>query len=173
MVVLSSTIQPCTQNDILSRTKNKEDTSDTDCLSNEAEQYISYKSKSSAKIRNLSNQKPNPALKTKKEITNINITNSQNTKRIHVQPSEQLFPKRWPLSNLNRTKINLNIQKMKRHRNSDTKKQATENHNNTTALERSVIISWGLKLVSHAQPHPQFLNWYKQLVGCLFRMITL
>ena len=39
----------------------------------------------------------------KREITNI--TNSQNTKRTYGQPSEQLFPKRWPLSNRNRTKI--------------------------------------------------------------------
>ena len=52
--------------------------------------------------------------KQKREITNI--TNSQNTKRTYDQPSEQLFPKRWPLSNRNRTKNN-----MKRHRNSDTK----------------------------------------------------
>ena len=33
----------------------------------------------------------------KREINNI--TNSQNTKRKYGQPSEQLFPKRWPLSN--------------------------------------------------------------------------
>ena len=38
--------------------------------------------------------------KLKREITNI--TNSQNTKRTYGQPSEQLFPKRWPLSNRNR-----------------------------------------------------------------------
>ena len=38
----------------------------------------------------------------KREITKI--TNSQNIKRIYGQPSEQLFSKRWPLSNLNRTK---------------------------------------------------------------------
>ena len=37
--------------------------------------------------------------KPKREITNI--TNSQNTKRTCGQPSEQLFPKRWPLSNRN------------------------------------------------------------------------
>ena len=37
------------------------------------------------------------------------------------QPSEQLFPKRWPLSNRNRTKNNMNTPKVKRHRNSDTK----------------------------------------------------
>ena len=33
----------------------------------------------------------------KREITNI--TSSQSTKRTYGQPSEQLFPKRWPHSN--------------------------------------------------------------------------
>ena len=56
--------------------------------------------------------------KPKREITNI--TNSQNTKRTHGQPSEQLFPKRWPLSNRNRMKNNMNTIKVKRHRNSMT-----------------------------------------------------
>ena len=41
--------------------------------------------------------------KTKREKTNI--TNSQNTERTHGQPSDQLFPKRWPLSHRNRTKV--------------------------------------------------------------------
>ena len=42
--------------------------------------------------------------KPKREITNI--TNNQKKKKItYGQPSEQLFPKRWPLSNGNRTKI--------------------------------------------------------------------
>ena len=71
--------------------------------------------------------------KSKREITNI--TNSQKTKITYGQPSEQLFPKRWPLSNRNRTKNNINTRKVKRHRNSNTKKQVTENHNKTTALE--------------------------------------
>ena len=44
--------------------------------------------------------------KPKWEITSI--TNSQNTKRTYGQPSEQLFPKRWPLNNQNRTKKDLN-----------------------------------------------------------------
>ena len=35
------------------------------------------------------------------------ITNRQNTKRTYGQPSEQLFPKRWSLSNRNRTKNNM------------------------------------------------------------------
>ena len=34
--------------------------------------------------------------KPNQEITKI--TNSQNTKRTNGQPTEQLFPKRWPLS---------------------------------------------------------------------------
>ena len=54
--------------------------------------------------------------KPKREITKI--TNSQNTKRSYGQPSEQLFPKSWPLSNPNRTKNNMNTRKVKRHRNS-------------------------------------------------------
>ena len=58
--------------------------------------------------------------KPKREITKI--TNSQNTKRrTYGQPSEKLLPKRWPLSNPNRTKNNMNTRKLKRHRNSDTK----------------------------------------------------
>ena len=44
--------------------------------------------------------------KPKREITKI--TNGQNTKRTYGQPSEQLFPKRWPLSSPNRTKNNMN-----------------------------------------------------------------
>ena len=47
-------------------------------------------------------------LLSKREITKI--TNSQNTKRTHGQPNEQLFPERWPPSNPNRTK-----HKEKRH----------------------------------------------------------
>ena len=43
------------------------------------------------------------------------------TKRTYSQPSEQLFPKRWSLSNPNRTKSNLNTHKVRRHRNSVTK----------------------------------------------------
>ena len=57
--------------------------------------------------------------KPKREITNI--TNSQNIKITYCQPSEQLFPKRWPRSNRNRTKNNMNTRKVKRQRNSDTK----------------------------------------------------
>ena len=57
--------------------------------------------------------------KPKREISDI--TNNHNTKRTYGQPSEQLFPKRWPFSNRNRTKNNMNTHKVKRHRNSDTK----------------------------------------------------
>ena len=42
----------------------------------------------------------------KREITKI--TNSQNTKRTYGQPSEQLFPKKWPLSNPARAENNMN-----------------------------------------------------------------
>ena len=57
--------------------------------------------------------------KPKRVITNI--TNSQNTKITYGKPSEQLFPKRWPLGNRNRTKINMNTRRAKRHQ-----KQVTE-----------------------------------------------
>ena len=57
--------------------------------------------------------------KPKRKITNI--SNSQITKRTYGQPSEQLFPKRWPLSNRNRTKNNMNTHEVNSHRNSNTK----------------------------------------------------
>ena len=65
----------------------------------------------------------------KREITKIII--SQNRERSFGQ--RQLFSKRWPLSNQNRTKDNMNTRKVKRHLNSDIK-QATENNNNTNGL---------------------------------------
>ena len=61
--------------------------------------------------------------------------------RTHGQPSGQLFPKGWPLSSQNQTQSIINKQKVNRNRNSDTK--APENHNKTTALERSVMNYWG------------------------------
>ena len=51
-----------------------------------------------AMTKNWSYQNHNPSLKTKKEISKI--ANSQNTKRTYGRPSEQLFSKKWPLSNL-------------------------------------------------------------------------
>ena len=82
--------------------------------------------------------------KPKREITKIII--SQNTKRTYDQQSEQLFPKMWSLSNPNRTKNNMNTLKVKRHRNFDTKNRQQTTTKKTTALERSVMIYWGLKL---------------------------
>ena len=52
--------------------------------------------------------------KPKREITKIR--NIENTKRTYGQPNELLFPKRWPLSNPNRTKNNTNTHYMERHR---------------------------------------------------------
>ena len=54
--------------------------------------------------------------KPKREITKF--TNSKNKQRTYGQPSGQLFPKRWSISNPNRTKHNINTSKVKRHRNS-------------------------------------------------------
>ena len=73
--------------------------------------------------------------------------------RTYGQPSGQLFPKRWPLSNPNRTNSIMNKHKVKHHRNSDTK-TGNRDHIRTTALERSLMNYWGLKLVLRVQPHP-------------------
>ena len=86
------------------------------------------------------------------------------------------FPKGGNTATQTELKNNINMHKVKRHRNSDTKKQATENHNKTTALERSVMNNWGgggLKHVLRHQPRPQFLKWYDTLVGCSVCMINL
>ena len=58
------------------------------------------------------------------EITNS--TNIQNTNRTYGQPSAQLFPKSWPLSNQNRPKNNMNTHKVKRRRNSESKTGSIE-----------------------------------------------
>ena len=97
--------------------------------------------------------------KPKREITNI--TNSQNTKRTHGQPSEQLFPKRWPPSNRIRTKIFMNIDKVKRHRNSDTKTGSREPQQNyrLRTVSNNYWGRGGLKHVLRRQPRPPFLKW--------------
>ena len=96
--------------------------------------------------------------KSKREITNI--TNSQNTKRTYGQPSEQLFPKRWSLSNRNRTKNNMNTRKVKRHRNSDIKTGNREQQQNYRLGTVSNELLGALTIFT-ATPHPQFLKWYK------------
>ena len=76
--------------------------------------------------------------------------------RTYSQPSGQLFPEGWPLSNPNRARSIMNNYKVKHHRNSDSK-TGNRDHIRTTALERSVMNYWGgggLKLVLHRQPHP-------------------
>ena len=103
--------------------------------------------------------------KPKRETTKI--TNSQNTKRTYGQPSEPLFPKRWPLSTLNRTKNNMNKHKVKHHRNSDTKTVNGELQQSCRLRTVSNYLEWvgggGLKLVLPAQTHPQFLKWCNTL----------
>ena len=74
--------------------------------------------------------------KPKREITNI--TNRQNTKRTYGEPSKQLaISQKLATQQPNHIKNNMNTHKVKRHRNSP--KQAKENHNKTTTLERSVM----------------------------------
>ena len=64
--------------------------------------------------------------------------------RTYGQPSGQLFAKRWPLSNPNRNKSIMNKNKVKHHRNSDSK-TGNLDHIRSTALERSATNYWGLK----------------------------
>ena len=85
----------------------------------------------------------------KQEITEI--TNSQNTKRTYGQPSEQLFPKRWPLIIPNRTKINMTRNKVKCHQKFDTKTDNREPQQ-TTTLERLVILKLLGALASFTAP---------------------
>ena len=97
---------------------------------------ISLKSKTYAKPNTEEIRTQIQPSEQKREMTKI--TNSQNTKRTYGQSGKQLLPKRWPLSNLNRTNYNINTHTVKRKRN-----QATENHNRTIAFE----------------PCPQFLKY--------------
>ena len=73
------------------------------------------------------------------------------------------FPKGGHSATQTEIKINMNTRKVKRHRNSDTKKQATENHKKTTASERSVMnknveVRWFAICVSRALVAQYFGN---------------
>ena len=91
--------------------------------------------------------------KPKREITEI--TNSQNTKRKYSQPSEQLFPKRWPLSNPNRTKNNMNTRKVKRHRNTGTKNSHNEAQMDCIVGRTGAVIS----AADYGPRGPWFETW--------------
>ena len=59
------------------------------------------------------------------------ISNRQNTMRTHGYLSGQLFPKRWSLSNPNRTKSIMDKHKVKtHHQNSGTKTGNRQSHQN-------------------------------------------
>ena len=80
--------------------------------------------------------------KPKREITNI--LNCKIQREHIVNRVSSYIPKvATQISNRNRTKNYMKTHKVKRHRNCGTKKQATENQNTTTALERSVMNYWG------------------------------
>ena len=66
-----------------------------------------------------SNQNPNSALQNQ-TVTGKN-SNNKKSKYIIIygKPSDQLFPKRWPLSNPDQTKDTINKYKVKRHKNYD------------------------------------------------------
>ena len=89
--------------------------------------YVAAKESSRTAMNgNWINEKPNLVLKPKWEI-NKN-TNKQKAIRTNGQPSGQLFPKRLPLSNYNRTKGIMNKHKVNHHRSSDTKTGNRETH---------------------------------------------
>ena len=83
----------------------------------------------------------NPTLKTK-------MGNKQNHKQTRYNENKWLtewaaiLPKRWSLSNPNRTKSIINNHKVKHHRNSDTKNRQ-QRTTSEQALERSVMNYWG------------------------------
>ena len=86
----------------------------------------------------------------------------RNTKKPYDKQNEQLSPKRWPLSYLNRTKYHLDKQKVKTVQKRSPKQENTEHQIRSTTLERSVYkYYWGLKSILRCQPRPQFLKWYK------------
>ena len=98
--------------------------------------------------------------KPKREITKI--INGQHTKRTYGQPSEQLFPRNWPLSNPNRTNIlwthvRLNVNETLTPKTGNREPQQYY-HLGTV---RNELLGGGLKLIFRAQHHPQFLKWYK------------
>ena len=68
--------------------------------------------------------------------------------RTNGQPSGQLFPKRWPLSNPNRTKSIMNKHNVKHHRNSDTK---------TGNRQHNAVMSW---LPNGYFPIVLFSKWF-------------
>ena len=100
--------------------------------------------------------------KPKREIDNT--TNSQNTKGTYGQPKEQLFPKRWPLSNRNRTNCRQThlmcvpiILTNLWHQKIGNREPQQKYRLGTVSNE---LLGGGGKLVLRAQPHPQFLKWY-------------
>ena len=82
---------------------------------------MDYVSTRKAINRNWSNQKPHLTLKTKM-INNLKkIQIDQKTMRTNGQSSRQLFLKRLPLSNPNRTLRIMNKHTVNHHQNSDIK----------------------------------------------------
>ena len=70
--------------------------------------------------------------KPKREITKLHIVKIQ---KESGQPSDQLFLKRWPLSNPNRTKNNMNTCKVKRHKKTGNREPQQNNCLGTVSNE--------------------------------------
>ena len=94
--------------------------------------------------------------KLSRKITNI--TNVKIQREYMVNRVSSYFPKGGHSATETELKQYKHTYLVPRHRNSE---QETENHNKTTALERSVMNYWGIKHVLRRQPRPQFLKWYK------------
>ena len=103
--------------------------------------------------------------KLKRKITEI--TNSQNTKRTYGQPSEQLFPKRWPPSNPNRTKNNMNTRKVKCHLNSNTKTGNIEPKTNTFSIRFFSDLYIAIK---HSKCFNNLVVWLREVPNPLFNL---
>ena len=89
---------------------------------------MDYVSARKAINRSWNNQKPHLTLKTKM-INNLKkIQIDQNTMTTNGQSSGQLFLKRWPLSNPNRTLIIMNKHMVNHQHNSDTKTNTYYNY---------------------------------------------
>ena len=80
------------------------------------------------------------------------------------------FQKRWPFSNTNRAKNNMNTRKVNRHRNSNTKagnREPQQNYGLGTICNE--LLGRELKHVLQCQPRPQFPKWYKILIISIIR----
>ena len=101
-------------------------------------------------IRNWYNQIPHPALKTKREtIKYINWRSLR--KALTENRMNSSFPNRWSFSYLKFTKYVTNIIAEPKYKYGQQEQVTVRNHNRSTALERSIKNTGGLKPVLRSQ----------------------